>query len=70
MVVTDGMAGIYSACSSWTTKAEIPPLSAGNFVNQLFDQGYPQVLTGLNTADCFIARVHVVDTPLKLTSGA
>jgi hypothetical protein len=52
-------------------KAEIPPLSAGNFVNQLFCQDYPDVLRELNTVEeRFIARAHVIGAFLKLTSGA
>jgi hypothetical protein len=52
-------------------RAEIPPLSAANFVNRLFCQHYPDVLRGLNTVEeRFIARAHVIGAFLKLTSGA
>jgi hypothetical protein len=69
--VMGGIVGICFACSSWIAKAEIPPLSAGNFVNQLFCQDYPDVLRDLNTVEeRFIARAHVIGAFLKLTSGA
>jgi hypothetical protein len=69
--VTGGIVGICSAFSSWIAKAEIPPLSAGNFVNQLFCQDYPDVLRELNTVEeRFIARAHVIGAFFKLTSGA
>ncbi|KFY95079.1 hypothetical protein V498_03526 [Pseudogymnoascus sp. VKM F-4517 (FW-2822)] len=52
-------------------KRAIPPLSAGNFVNCLFCQDYPDVLKNLNTVEeAFIARAHVVGIFLKLTLGA
>jgi hypothetical protein len=62
---------ICSTCSSHIRKNEVPPLSAGNFVNRLFCQEYPDVLKGLNTVEeRFIARAHVIGAFLKLTSGA
>jgi hypothetical protein len=52
-------------------KRTIPPLSAGNFVNCLFCQDYPDVLKNLNTIkEAFIAQAHVIGIFLKLTSGA
>jgi hypothetical protein len=69
--IKGGIVGICCLCNSWIAKAEIPPLSAGNFVNRLFCQDYPDVLSGLNTVEeRFIARAHVIGTFLKLTSGA
>ena len=57
--------------SSAIAKRVIPPLSAGNFVNCLFCQDYPEALKDLNTVEeAFIARAHVVCIFLKLTSGA
>jgi hypothetical protein len=69
--VMDDQVTICSICSPWIRKQEIPPLSAGNFVNRLFCQEYPDVLKGLNTVEeRFIARAHVIGAFLKLTSGA
>jgi len=69
--VKDNMVGLCSACSSAITKRAIPLLSAGNFVNCLFCQDYPEVLKNLNAVEeAFIARAHVVGIFLKLTSGA
>ena len=60
-----------ATCSSTIAKRAIPPLSAGNFVNCLFCQDYPDALKNLNTVEeAFIARAHVIGIFLKLTSGA
>lgn len=60
-----------ATCSAAIAKRAIPPLSAGNFVNCLFCQDYPEALKNLNTVEeAFIARAHVVGIFLKLTSGA
>ena len=60
-----------TTCSTAIAKRAIPPLSAGNFVNCLFCQDYPEALKNLNTVEeAFIARAHVVGIFLKLTSGA
>ena len=46
-------------------------LLAGNFVNCLFCQDYPETLKNLNAVEeAFIARAHVVGIFLKLTLGA
>ncbi|KAH8650298.1 hypothetical protein BGZ60DRAFT_389297, partial [Tricladium varicosporioides] len=69
--VKDDIVSICATCSSAITKRAIPPLSAGNFVNCLFCQDYPEALKNLNTIEeAFIARAHVVGIFLKLTSGA
>jgi hypothetical protein len=69
--VKDDMVSLCSNCNSAVAKRAIPPLSAGNFVNCLFCQDYPEVLKDLNTVEeAFIARAHVVGIFLKLTSGA
>lgn len=68
--VKDDSVSLYAACSSTIAKRAIPPLSAGNFVNCLFCQDYPEVLKNFNTVEeAFIARAHVVGIFLKLTSG-
>lgn len=67
----DDMVSLCGVCSSAITKRNIPLLSAGNFVNCLFCQDYPDVLKNLNAVEeAFIARAHVVGIFLKLTSGA
>jgi hypothetical protein len=69
--VEDGMVSLCATCSSAIAKRVIPPLSAGNFVNCLFCQDYPDALKNLNTVEeAFVARAHVVGIFLKLTSGA
>ncbi|PVH67296.1 hypothetical protein DL98DRAFT_443997, partial [Cadophora sp. DSE1049] len=69
--VKDDTVSLCATCSSAIAKRAIPPLSAGNFVNCLFCQDYPDVLKNLNTVEeAFIARAHVVGIFLKLTSGA
>ena len=69
--VKDDTVSLCTACNSAIAKRAIPPLSAGNFVNCLFCQDYPEVLKNLNTVEeAFIARAHVVGIFLKLTSGA
>lgn len=69
--VTDNQLSICLTCSSDIARKNIPPLSAGNFVNRLFCQDYPAALRNLNTVEkCFIARAHVIGAFLKLTSGA
>jgi hypothetical protein len=65
------MVSLCTACSFAIAKRAIPLLSAGNFVNCLFCQHYPEVLKNLNTVEeAFIAWAHVVGIFLKLTSGA
>jgi hypothetical protein len=69
--VKDDMVSLCTACNSAIAKRAIPPLSAGNFVNCLFCQDYPEALKNLNTVEeAFIARAHVIGIFLKLTSGA
>ncbi|KAH8800697.1 hypothetical protein F5884DRAFT_534125 [Xylogone sp. PMI_703] len=69
--VKDDMVSLCTTCNSVISKRAIPPLSAGNFVNCLFCQDYPEALKNLNTVEeAFIARAHVVGIFLKLTSGA
>ena len=69
--VRDDVVSLCANCSLAITKRAIPPLSAGNFVNCLFCQDYPEALKNLNTIEeAFIARAHVVGIFLKLTSGA
>jgi hypothetical protein len=69
--VTDNMVSLCTVCSSAIAKRAIPLLSAGNFVNCLFCQDYPEALKNLNAVEeAFIARAHVVGVFLKLTSGA
>jgi hypothetical protein len=69
--VKDNMVSLCTACNSAIAKRAIPLLSAGNFVNCLFCQHYPEVLRNLNAVEeAFIARAHVVGIFLKLTSGA
>ncbi len=69
--VKDDMVSLCATCSPAIAKRAIPPLSAGNFVNCLFCQDYPEALKNLNTVEeAFIARAHVVGIFLKLTSGA
>ena len=69
--VKDDTVSLCATCSSAIAKRAIPPLSAGNFVNCLFCQDYPEALKNLNTVEeAFIARAHVVGIFLKLTSGA
>ena len=69
--VTHDQVDICNACNSYILNREIPPLSAGNFVNRLFCQEYPPALKDLNIIEeRFIARAHVIGCFLKLTSGA
>ena len=69
--VKDDMVSLCTTCNSAIAKRAIPPLSAGNFVNCLFCQDYPEALKNLNTVEeAFIARAHVIGIFLKLTSGA
>lgn len=69
--VKDDIVSLCAGCSSATAKRAIPSLSAGNFVNCLFCQDYPEALKNLNTVEeAFIARAHVIGIFLKLTSGA
>lgn len=69
--VKDALVSLCSMCNLAIMKRKIPPLSAGNFVNCLFCQDYPEVLKDLNTVEeAFIARAHVLGVFLKLTSGA
>ena len=69
--VTDNRLSICLTCNSCIANKNIPPLSAGNFVNRLFCQEYPAALRDLNTVEeRFIARAHVIGAFLKLTSGA
>jgi hypothetical protein len=69
--VKDNMVSLCITCNSAVAKRAIPLLSAGNFVNCLFCQDYPEVLKNLNAVEeAFIARAHVVGIFLKLTSGA
>jgi len=69
--VKDDIVSLCTTCSSAIAQRAIPPLSAGNFVNCLFCQDYPETLKNLNTVEeAFIARAHVVGIFLKLTSGA
>ena len=69
--VKDDMVSLCSNCNSAIAKQANPSLSAGNFVNCLFCQDYPEALKNLNTVEeAFIARAHVVCIFLKLTSGA
>ncbi|KAH9209869.1 hypothetical protein DL95DRAFT_449133 [Leptodontidium sp. 2 PMI_412] len=68
--VKDDTVSLCATCSSAIAKRAIPPLSAGNFVNCLFCQDYPDVLKNLNTVEeAFIAQAHVVGIFLKLTSS-
>ncbi len=65
------MVSLCVSCNSAIAKRVVPPLSAGNFVNCVFYQDYPEALKNLNTVEeAFIARAHVVGIFLKLTSGA
>ncbi|KAH9222191.1 hypothetical protein DL95DRAFT_286521 [Leptodontidium sp. 2 PMI_412] len=65
------MVSLCTTCNSAIAKRAISPLSAGNFVNCLFCQDYPEALKNLNTVEeAFIARAHVIGIFLKLTSGA
>jgi Domain of unknown function (DUF6570) len=69
--VKDTLVSLCSTCNVAIAKQKIPPLSAGNFVNCLFCQDYPEALKGLNTVEeAFVARAHVLGVFLKLTSGA
>jgi hypothetical protein len=69
--VTDNVVSLCASCGSKITDRAIPPLSAGNFVNCLFCQDYPEALKTLNTIEeAFIARAHVIGIFLKLTTGA
>jgi hypothetical protein len=69
--VKNNFVSLCSMCNVAIVKRKIPPLSAGNFVNCLFCQDYPEVLKDLNTAEeAFIARAYVLGVFLKLTSGA
>ena len=59
--VKDDVVNMYTTCNSAIAKRAIPPLSAGNFVNCLFCQDYPEALKNFNTVEeAFIARAHVV----------
>ena len=69
--IKDDMVSLCTMCNSAIAKRVIPLLSAGNFINCLFCQDYPEALQNLNTVEeAFIARAHVVGIFLKLTSGA
>jgi hypothetical protein len=69
--VKDNMVSLCTTCNSAIAKRAIPLLSAGNFVNCLFCQDYPEALKNLNAVEeAFIARAHVIGIFLKLTSGA
>jgi hypothetical protein len=69
--VKDASVSLCSTCNVAIAKQKIPLLSAGNFINCLFCQDYPEVLKDLNTVkEAFIARAHVLGMFLKLTSGA
>jgi hypothetical protein len=69
--VKDNIVSLCTTCNSAIAKRVIPLLSAGNFVNCLFCQDFPEVLKNLNAVEeAFIARAHVVGIFLKLTSGA
>lgn len=69
--VKEDVVSLCTTCSFAIAKRAIPLLSAGNFVNCLFCQDYPEVLRNLNAVEeAFIARAHVVGIFLKLTSGA
>ncbi len=69
--VKDDMVSLCSNCNSAIAKRANPSLSAGNFVNCLFCQDYPEALKNLNTVEeAFIAQAHVVGIFLKLTLGA
>jgi hypothetical protein len=69
--VKDNMVSLCTTCNWAIAKRAIPPLSAGNFVNCLFCQDYPEALKDLNAVEeAFIARAHVIGIFLKLTSGA
>lgn len=62
--VKDVLVGLCSTYNVAIAKQKIPPLSAGNFVNCLFCQDYPDVLKGLNSVEeAFIARAHVLKSP-------
>jgi hypothetical protein len=49
--IKDNMVSLCSVCSSAIAKRAIPLLSAGNFVNCLFCQDYPEVLKNLNDVE-------------------
>lgn len=69
--VKDNVVSLCTTCNSAIAKRAIPLLSAGNFVNCLFCQDYPECLKNLNAVEeAFIARAHVIGIFLKLTSGA
>ena len=69
--IKDDVVNMCTTCNSAIAKRAIPPLSAGNFINCLFCQDYPEALKNLNTVEeAFIARAHIVGIFLKLTSGA
>jgi hypothetical protein len=69
--MTNDRLSICLTCNGCIANKNIPPLSAGNFVNRLFCQEYPAALRDLNTVEeRFIARAHVIGAFLKLTSGA
>jgi hypothetical protein len=64
------MVSLWIIYNSTITKQAIPPLSAGNFVNCLFYQDYPDALKTLNTIEeAFTAQAHVIGFFLKLISG-
>ena len=69
--VKDNVVSVCTSCNSAIAKRAIPLFSAGNFVNCLFCQDYPECLKNLNAVEeAFIARAHVIGIFLKLTSGA
>jgi hypothetical protein len=69
--VKDNVVSLCTACNSAITKRAVPLLSAGNYVNCLFCQDYPECLKNLNVIEeAFIARTHVIGIFLKLTTGA
>ncbi len=69
--VSDGRVCICNPCYKAISVVAIPKISAGNYVNRLFCQEYPEALKGLKIVEeAFIARVHVISKFLKLTSSA
>jgi hypothetical protein len=67
--VKDDTVSLCATCSSAIAKRAIPPLSAGNFVNCLFCQDYPEALKNLNTVqEAFIARANVLPSPHMASS--
>ena len=49
--VTQNRLSVCLTCKSHIAKKNIPPWSAGNFVNRLFCQEYPAALRDLNTVE-------------------